>query len=59
LSKAIYSVIVVTVYGYIYYLNKKSIKIHLKPMEENLARILNELSASETLSSNGGNEIQS
>ena len=59
LSKAIYSVIVVTVYGYIYYLNKKAIKIHLKPMEEHLARILNDLSASETLSSNGGNEIQS
>jgi Flp pilus assembly protein TadB len=48
LSKAIYSLIVAVAYGYIYYLNKRAVRNHLKPLEEQLTNILNDLYYSES-----------
>jgi Flp pilus assembly protein TadB len=47
LSKVIYIVIVAAVYGYIYYLNRRAVERHLKPLEESLTKTLNDLSGSE------------
>jgi len=47
LSKVIYTIIVATTYSYIYYLNKRAVKKQLKPLEERLAKLLTDLSASE------------
>lgn len=46
LSKAIYIAIVAVLYGYIYYLNKRAVKNNLRPLENNLIKALEELSAS-------------
>jgi hypothetical protein len=48
LSKVIYIILVAAVYGYIYYLNKRAVKKHLKPLEERVTKILNDLSAPES-----------
>ncbi len=48
MSKAIYTMIVAILYGYIYYLNKKAVTKVLKPLEENIGNLLNELSETES-----------
>jgi hypothetical protein len=45
LSFSIYTLIVVLIYGFIWYKNKRVAKDYLKPLEKNLTRILSELSA--------------
>jgi hypothetical protein len=47
LSFCIYSLIVAVIYAYIWYKNKRVAKDYLKPLEQNLTRILDELSAPE------------
>lgn len=47
ISKVVYTIIVATLYGYIYYLNKRAVKKHLKPLEENLKKALDELLSGE------------
>ena len=47
-SKVIYTIIVIALCGYIYYLNISAVKKHLKPLQERLTKILNELSTSES-----------
>jgi hypothetical protein len=34
-------------YGYIYYLNKRALKKHLKPLENNIIKAIDELSSEE------------
>src|SRR5215471_8791833 len=48
LSRLIYTIVTATAYGYIYYLNKRAVKKHLKPLEENLTKVLQDLSVLET-----------
>ena len=48
MSKAIYTITVAILYGYIYYLNKKAVTKVLKPLEENISNLLNELSETES-----------
>jgi hypothetical protein len=45
ISKAVYTIIVAALYGYIYYLNKRALKKHLKPLEDNIKKALDELSS--------------
>lgn len=45
-SKTIYTITIAILYGYIYYLNKSAVAKTLKPLEENISNILNELSGS-------------
>lgn len=47
LSKIIYTVILTALYGYIYFLNKRAVKKHLIPLENNLIKALDELSSEE------------
>jgi Flp pilus assembly protein TadB len=47
ISKAVYTIIVAALYGYIYYLNKRALKKHLKPLENNIQKALDELSSEE------------
>ena len=49
LGRVAYAFVVVAAYGYIYYLNKRAVKKHLKPLERNLTKVLDDLSLSETL----------
>jgi hypothetical protein len=47
LSFSIYTLIVALLYGYIWYKNKRAVIKYLKPLEENLIRLLEELSKPE------------
>ena len=42
-SKAIYTIIVAVLYGYIYWLNQRAIKRHFNPLEEKILQALDEL----------------
>jgi Flp pilus assembly protein TadB len=46
-SKAFYTVTVAALYGYIYYLNKRTVRRHLKPLEDNIKNALDEFSSEE------------
>jgi hypothetical protein len=46
-SKAVYTIVVAALYGYIYYLNKRALKKHLKPLEGNIKKALYELLSEE------------
>jgi hypothetical protein len=46
-SKAVYTIIVAVLYGYIYSLNKRALKKHLKPLEGNIKKALDEYSSEE------------
>ena len=47
LNKAFYTAAVMVLYGYIYYLNRKTLKKHLIPLQVKLTNALDELSLSE------------
>jgi len=47
-SKAIYTITVAILYGYIYYINKREITKVLKPLEQNISKLLHELSEPES-----------
>ena len=47
-SKAIYTITVAILYGYIYYINKREITKVLKPLEQNISKLLHELSKPES-----------
>lgn len=44
---AVYSLFTLLLYGYIWYVNKKSVRVHLKPLAKNVTEALNQLSGSE------------
>jgi hypothetical protein len=46
-GKAFYTILVAVLYGYIYYLNKRAVKKHLRPLEDDLQKALDELSSGE------------
>jgi hypothetical protein len=46
-SKAVYTIIVAALYSYIYYLNRRALKKHLKPLERNIKKALDEYSTEE------------
>jgi Flp pilus assembly protein TadB len=47
IGNAVYTIIVAALYGYIYYLNKRALKKHLKPLENNIIKAIDELSSEE------------
>ena len=47
LNKAVYTAAVMILYGYIYYLNRKTLKKHLIPLHKNLTKALDEFAVSQ------------